>query len=232
MTKKILLLFFLLLVAVSFPLAYTVTTTNVTNYIVNNNFDSFYGWHAVTTSQMTFAGFTTCYGRTGIYLRSFYTNTTKSYPATIKLYSPTATDYNPVTLVDANTTAIARDAILVKVRMMGVPSITSGLVCGNFTVKLQGALSCCTDFCHHSVPYSSDTQIFETGGYQVSPSQCYFGLMTTWSEYLFTFIPQGQCDWWQVRDIQLSYEAMATQPYPTGVLIDLIEMYAIRVDEQ
>ena len=56
--------------------------------------------------------------------------------------------------------------------------------------------------------------------------------MTTWNVFTFNFTPPGHCDWWQIRNIELAYTAAPNQPMPTGMTIDRVEMYAIRIDDQ
>jgi len=46
-----------------------------------------------------------------------------------------------------------------------------------------------------------------------------------------TLIPPEEGDWWQIRNIYLGYEGMPNQPYKSGIIINKIELYAIRVDE-
>jgi len=47
----------------------------------------------------------------------------------------------------------------------------------------------------------------------------------------FYFIPPEEGDWWQIRNIYLGYEGMPNQPNKSGIVINKIELYAIRVDE-
>jgi hypothetical protein len=48
----------------------------------------------------------------------------------------------------------------------------------------------------------------------------------------FYFVPPEESDWWQIRDFGIMYEGMPNQPYVSGLIINKVELYAIRVDAQ
>ncbi len=215
--------------------AYKVSTTDVTAYVHNSEFSSLEGWHPYYTDPLTDVSLVTCMGNSGVLLRSYYCSTTVSATAGIRLYSD-GNDYFPINLVDANTTGIVRDALIVRVQLIGSPDVlgteSHGVITGNIGVTLQGGLSCSTDAFHPNPSYMTDNRIYETGGFIVSTSQPYFGMVTSWMDLSFTFIPPGQCDWWQIRNMEIYYQAMPNQPSESGIVINKIDMYAIRVDAE
>ena len=214
--------------------AYKDTTINVTDFIYNNNFDSgLSGWYAETTQGLTDVTTLTVYGKSVVALRSFYKSTTVSAKAAIQLYEGTGTgaNYHPI---DFSTTTphIVHDSLIIKVWAMGTPvtgTVSGGTVSGTFTILLQSAVAL-----PPSTPPSGtyDFRVYQIEGFQAISSDSVFGIMTTWNVFTFTFTPPGYCDWWQIRNLEISYTAAPNQLMPTGMTIDRIEMYAIRIDDQ
>jgi hypothetical protein len=232
--KKILFIMVMLFCGLLSTLnAYQLSTTDVTAYLHNAELSSLEGWHPFSTEPLSNVSVVTCFGETGILLASHYSSSTISAAAGIRLYSD-STDYYPVNLIDANTTGIVRDALIVKIHFTGTPyssaSARQGWITGNIGVRLQGGLSCSTDANHPAPSYMTDTCTYEMSGFLVSTTQPYWGKTTNWTELSFTFIPQGQCDWWQIRNLEVFYAALPNQPYESGIVINKVEMYAIRVD--
>jgi hypothetical protein len=97
---------------------------------------------------------------------------------------------------------------------------------------MEGALSCSIDRNHTSVPYMTDNRIYELGGFNVSTTQPLYGIATGWTDMSFYFVPPEESDWWQIRDFEIMYEGMPNQPYVSGLIINKVELYAIRVDAQ
>ena len=160
-------------------------------------------------------------------LRAGYTSSGQAYDA--KLISiDTAT--TAIVLVDSNSTLIninqslnldymACDAIKVKVFIRGDPTVGDSTITGQFSCTLKSALS-----------FGETSSLIYEKALLKSPSSV-IGCMNSWHILSFTFPTHLQSDWWQVRNIELNYQAAPNQPNPTGVLIDRIEVYAIQVGD-
>jgi hypothetical protein len=46
------------------------------------------------------------------------------------------------------------------------------------------------------------------------------------------YFPPEESDWWQIRDFEICYQGMPNQPSRSGIIINKIELYAIRVDAE
>jgi len=210
--------------------AYTLTTTNVTNCIHNSGFNTMDDWYTSTPSEVSIVN---CLGETGVLLKSNYCNTTNSVLVGIQTYSDIST-YEPINLLNSNKTEIVHDALILKIQYMASTpacwSESSSYISGNLCVFLQGGLSC-TAVTKPEPPLLVDTRIFELGGFNVSTSQPIYCKATSWTDMCLTFIPPEESDWWQIRNIYLGYEGMPNQPNKSGIVINKIELYAIRVDE-
>jgi hypothetical protein len=58
-------------------------------------------------------------------------------------------------------------------------------------------------------------------------------MSTCWKKTAKSFyFPPEESDWWQIRNIYIGYEGMPNQPCKSGIIINKIELYAIRVDAQ
>ncbi len=211
--------------------AYKITTTNITGSIHNSDFSTLDGWYSFYTPSLSEVSIVNCLNEVGVLLKSDYCNTTTSAIAGIQNYSSMGS-YYPINLLDSNTTEIVHDALMFKIQYMASTpacwSESSSYLSGNFYVFLQGGLSCTTIA---NPPFAVDTRIYELGGFNVSTSQPIYCLATSWTDMYLTFIPPEEGDWWQIRNIYLGYEGMPNQPYKSGIIINKIELYAIRVDE-
>jgi len=224
----------LLILACTIPVissAYTITTTNVTSCIHNSDLNTLDGWYSYYTVSLSTVSLITYLNETGIALESIYYSGNTSAGAGIRLYS-TNSAYYPINLVnsDDTTTEIVHDALIVKIQYMG-STTGAGVISGNLTIYLQGGLACTIDKENTNTPYMSDYRIYELGGFCVSTSQPIYCKATCWTDMYLTFIPPEESDWWQIRDFEICYEGMPNQPYKSGIIINKIELYAIRVDE-
>ncbi len=208
--------------------AYKITTTNITGSIHNSDFSTLDGWYTAFPSEVSIV---TCLNETGVLLKSNYCNTTNSVLVGIQTYSGAST-YEPINSLNPDKTEIVHDALMFKIQYMASTpacwSESSSYLSGNFYVFLQGGLSCTTIA---NPPFAVDTRIYELGGFNVSTSQPIYCMATSWTDMYLTFIPPEEGDWWQIRNIYLGYEGMPNQPYKSGIIINKIELYAIRVDE-
>jgi hypothetical protein len=217
--------------------AYKITTTNVTGCIHNSDFSNLDGWYPYFTNSLSTVKIVTFSNDTGVLLASNYYSGTTSARAGIRIYSIDS-DYYPINLVNSNdtTTEIVHDALLVKIQYKAASSDclsgSYGFISGNLCVFMEGALSCSIDRNHTSVPYMTDDRIYELGGFNVSTSQPLYGIATNWTDMSFYFVPPEESDWWQIRDFEIMYEGMPNQPYVSGLIINKVELYAIRVDAQ
>jgi hypothetical protein len=223
----------LLILACTIPVvssAYKITTTNVTNCIHNSDFSTMDGWYSYYTVSLSTVSLITYLNETGIALESLYYSGSTSAVAGIRLYS-TDSDYYPINLLNSDTTEIVHDALMVKIQYMG-STTGAGVISGDLSVYLQGSLACTIDKDNTTVQYMSDYRIYELGGFNVSTSQPIYCKATSWTDMYLTFIPPEESDWWQIRDFEICYVGMPNQPSPSGIIINKIELYAIRVDAE
>ncbi len=238
--KLLILIFFIGWIHHSY--AYTISTVTCTNLIYNNNFDSgLSGWTAITTKGVTDAitGVSTD-GRTVIRLRSLYTNGSIMAQSAIQTWDGTGTTSN-YHAIDFSTTSppTVRDGIIVKVwaKGSGIAPFSNGTVTGYFSVFIQSALSnisfsTSTTISTATPSGDTDTRILESEGFNAISTDSIFGVMSTWNVFTFTFTPQGECDWWQIRNLQISYTAAPHQAVETELVIDRVELYTLQINDQ
>jgi hypothetical protein len=229
-------------------LASIVTTLNVTPLLYNNSFDiqtsvssAVVGWTVLTTLGMTeIESGTSTDGRNVARLKALYSNSSIAVLATLQTWDNIGTT-SAYHSIDFSTTSppTVHDAIIVKVwaKGSGIAAFGNGTVTGSFSVLLQSALSLSTvavgaSYNGGSLSLFRDMRVTESEGFKALGSDGIFGVMTTWNVFTFTFTPPGYCDWWQIRNLQLNYLAAANQPFPTELVIDRVELYTIRIDDQ
>ncbi len=226
---------------------YVVNTTNETPLIYNNSFNSgLSGWTMLNTAGLTtVVTGTSSDGRSVIKLRSLYSSTTISKVAGVQTWDGTGLSSN-YHVIDFTTTytvlsngtvyavlsnmTVVRDGIIIKVWAKGSEDAAygNGTVTGTFAILLQSAVALPSD----TTILNYDITTFQSEGFKAISPDIVFGRMTTWNVFTFNFIPSGQCDWWQIRNLQLSYTANQNQATPTELWIDRIELWVIRIDAQ
>jgi hypothetical protein len=235
--KKILLMFIISLfcLVITNSNAYKISTTNVTSCITNSDFTTLNGWYSFYDPSLSGVSIVTCLNEVGVLLKTNYCNTTVCAQAGIQNYSPAGT-YYPINLLNSDKTEIVHDALVLKIQYMASTpacwSESSSYISGDLYVLMQSCLSCSTDDNNINPPYMTDTEIFQLGGFNVSTSQPIYCKATSWTDMYLTFIPPEESDWWQIRNLCIGYIGMPNQPCKSGIIINKIELYAIRVDAE
>jgi len=207
--------------------SYVMSTVNVSTCLYNANFDipNLGGWSTSFTLSKTTVYQTTYGTRTVIALQSLYSNANQAYDASIiSIDTTVATVVNTTTYninVSTNMVNIVHDAIQVRVVLCGDSTYGGATITGQFSCLMRSALSL------NSI--ETTPLIYEKAFLQSMSADSVLAVASTWNILTFTFPTHGECDWWQLRNITLTYRAAPNQPTPTRVLIDRIELYAIQV---
>ena len=112
--------------------SYNAVTMDVTSTCQNYSFDSgLTSWQALTTAGFTSVDSSTIYhGASVVFLKANYASSASAYEAAVSpIISRGYVRYSP------------RDGLLVKVRFMGMDTMSACTITGMFSVELKGGLS-------------------------------------------------------------------------------------------
>jgi hypothetical protein len=200
--------------------SYTAVTLDLTTACQNYSFDNgLMSWQALTTAGYTSIDSSTNYhGCSVVFLKANYAKTTNGSEAAVSPLYPVELYGTP------------RDGLQVKVHFMGMDTMSACTVTGMFSVELKGGLSIySTGPTINANDTTADNRILQRGFIQSWSSNSVIGVMSTWNVFNIAFTPPS-CDWWQLRQLKLSYKAAPNQKTPTGIAIDRVEIYATRID--
>jgi len=251
MTRRILTLFtlVLLLFVMSGVEAVTYTTRDYTFCVFNPNFNDLTGWESYCTPGQTSACITTVNGVTGVYLKAESNATTSAViqicPSNLTTYnsggsmitnyyySGTTVLFQPITFINDADNSIGpyqyvTDGLMIKIRLRGLTQNTyglysSGLIPGTFSVLMENSLS------HNPGVNATPPTLYNVG--QLMDYTQSGVSMPDWNILTFTLLPENPCDWWQIRNLRLSYTPAGVD-YVSGVMVDKIELYGISVDAE